>query len=45
MIVKNGEKKKFCNFEDILRKKRWPIGVDALDSIPFSEHKEKLSSS
>lgn len=37
MIVKDG-KNKFCNFEGILRKKRWPIGVDALCSIPVSEH-------
>lgn len=41
MIVKDG-KKKFCNFEGILRKKRWPFGDDALHSIPLSEHGEKL---
>lgn len=44
MIVKS-MKKKFCNLEGILRKKKWPVGFAALHSILFSEHEEKLASS
>jgi len=42
---KEWKKIKFCNFEGILRQTRWPVGVDALHSIPISKREEKLASS